>query len=272
MKRFSKLAIFYVWWMIILTAIPLTIMVIISFMDIRGLKFEDAVFSTSHFNTVFSKTYFTATLTSLKLASLATIGSLLLGYPIAYIVSSLKSKNKFLILLLFILPMWTNLLLRVETINRLLKPEGILKNLLGISLDLAGSEIAVIITMILIYLPFMILPIYTVLEKNDKHLLEASMDLGANPISSFFKVTLPLSLKGISTGVTMVFLPCAMGFTIPEIISGGNMQLIGTIIEGHFKKTNSYNTGSLTSLLLIIVVFGALFFISKIDEEGETLI
>ncbi len=272
MNRFKKLSLVYLVWMLVLTAIPLLVMLIISFMDMKGLNFEDGIFSTEHFSTVFSKTYLNASILSLKLASIATIGSLLIGYPIAYIISNLKSKNKFLILLLFILPMWTNLLLRVETINRLLKPEGILKNLFGISLDYSGTEIAVIITMILIYLPFMILPIYTVLEKSDKQLIEASMDLGANKISTFFKVTLPLSLKGVTTGVTMVFLPCAMGFTIPAIISSGNMTLIGTIIETHFKKTNSYNIGSLVSLLLIIVVFGAILFISKIDEEGETLV
>lgn len=248
-------------------------MLYLSFLDIKFWNFGDASFSLAHFPTVFSVTYFKASVTSLRLALFATLGCLAIGYPIAYIISNLKTKKKFLILLLFILPMWTNLLLRVETINRLLRPESILKDVLGISFNLSGTEFAVVIAMIMVYLPFMIFPIYTVLEKKDKGLIEASYDLGANPIATFFKVTLPLSAKGITSGVTMVFLPCAMGFTIPQIVSNGNIYLIGNIIERHFKgSTGTYNIGSLTSLLLIVVVFGALFIMTKTDESGETLL
>lgn len=258
--------------MIVLTLIPLGLMVYLSVLDVKFWNFSDASLSFAHFSTVFSITYFKASVTSLRLALLATLGCLIIGYPIAYIISNLKSKKKFMILLLFILPMWTNLLLRVETINRLLKPTSIL-NTIGISLNFSGTEVAVVIAMIMIYLPFMIFPIYTVLEKKDKGLIEASYDLGANPISTFFKVTLPLSAKGITSGVTMVFLPCAMGFTIPQIVSNGNIFLIGNIIERHFKgSTGTYNIGSLTSLLLIFVVFGALYIMTKTDETGETLI
>lgn len=247
-------------------------MIYISFLDIKFWNFNEASFSLEHFSTVFSTTYFKASILSLKLSFWATLGSLIIGYPIAYIISNLKTKNKFTILLLFILPMWTNLLLRVETINRLLKPESIIKDIFGFGISINNSEIAVIIVMILVYLPFMIFPIYTVLEKKDKGLIEASYDLGANPISTFFKVTLPLSAKGITSGVTMVFLPCAMGFTIPQIVSDGNIFLIGNIIERHFKgSTGTFNIGSLTSLLLILVVFGALFIMTKVDSEGETL-
>lgn len=272
MNRFSKLSIGYILWMAILTAIPLLLMIYISFLDLNFWDFENASFSVSHFSTVFSKTYFQATTLSLKLALLATVGSLVIGYPIAYIISNLKIKNKFIILLLFILPMWTNLLLRVETINRLLLENSIL-NEIGISLNLSGTEAAVVISMILVYLPFMIFPIYTVLEKKEKGLIEAAYDLGANPITTFFKVTLPLSAKGIVSGVTMVFLPCAMGFTIPQIVSNGNMYLIGNIIERQFKgSTGTYNIGSLTSLILIIFVFGAMLIMTKVDKEGETLL
>ena len=273
MNNFKKFSFPYSVWMILLTGIPLLVMLLISFMDIQYLKFENATISIAHFEQIFNPTYFKAFWLSIKLGSLATIGALLIGYPIAYIVSHSKMQNKFLFLLIFILPMWTNLLLRVETINRLLKPEGFMKNVFGFALDLSGSEAAVVIAMIIIYLPFMIFPIYTVLEKMDKSLIEASMDLGANPIHSFFKVTLPLSLKGVSSGITMVFLPCAMGFTIPQIISNGNIQLIGNIIEQQFKgPTGAYNVGSLAAIIVIVFVFGALFLISKIDEDGETLL
>lgn len=248
-------------------------MIVMSLLDIRFLKFDEATFSFTHFKSTFNQTYIKAFLLSMKLGILATLGSLLIGYPIAYIISKSNFKNKFLILLIFVLPMWVNTLLRVDTINRLLKPNGFLKNVFGISLNLSGTEAAVVICMIIIYLPFMIFPIYTVLEKMDKSLIEASMDLGAGPIKTFCKVTLPLSMKGVFSGITMVFLPCAMGFMIPSIVSNRNIQLIGNIIETKFKgTTGEYNVGSLISLIVITFVLIALYIIGKVDEEGETLI
>lgn len=247
-------------------------MVFLAFSSMKHIHSEPG-FSFSHFQTIFSTTYGKAFWLSMKLAALATFGALLLGYPIAYIISNSKFKNKYLLLLVFILPMWTNLLLRVEIINTIIKPQGFIKNMFGVSLNLGGSQAAVVIAMIIIYLPFMIFPIYTVLEKMDKGLLEASMDLGATPAQSFMKITIPLSLKGVMSGITMVFLPCAMGFTIPAIISEGNIYLIGNMIEAKFKGSNSeINVGSLASLIIIIFVFASLWLIGKIDEEGETLL
>lgn len=273
MKKFKKYVIPYAIWMFILVGIPLILMVVISFLDIKRLDFETAKFSVEHFKDVFSGTYLKAFATSMKFASLATVGCILLGYPIAYIVARSKFKNKFLLLALFILPMWTNLLLRIETINNLLKPEGFLKNVFGVSLNLSGGDAAIVICMIIVYLPFMIFPIYTVLEKLDNSLIEASKDLGANSVKTFAKVTLPLSLKGVMSGITMVFLPCAMGFTIPEIISNGNVQLIGNIIESSFKgNAGLFNQGCLVSLVIIVFVFAALWIIGKVDSEGETLL
>lgn len=259
----------------LLVVVPLMLMLLISMLEISYFEFQDASFSLAHFSKAFAKQNLQAALRSINLAAIATIGALLLGYPIAYIISNLKTKNKFFILLLFIIPMWSNLYLRVETINRLLEPVGIFKELFGFSINLTGTDLGVIITMILIYLPFMIFPIYTVLEKSEKGLVEAAHDLGAGPIKTFFKVTLPLSAKGITSGVTMVFLPCAMGFTIPYIVYNGSKdkQLIGTIIERYFKDgSGQFNIGSTLSLVLMVVVFAALFLMMKIDAEGETLL
>lgn len=273
MKKFKKLALPYGLWLLVLVGIPLVLMVVMSFLDMERLEFENATFSVSHFKDVFNSSYLKAFGLSMKYAAIATIGCILLGYPIAYIVARSKMKNKFLFLVLFILPMWTNLLLRIETINNLLKPEGFLKSVFGISLNLSGGEAAIILCMIVVYLPFMIFPIYTVLEKLDNSLLEAAQDLGANPAKAFVKVTLPLSLKGVMSGITMVFLPCAMGFTIPEIVSNGNIQLIGNIIESAFKgNAGIFNQGCLIALVIIVFVMGALFIIGKVDEEGETLL
>ena len=179
-------------------------------------------------------------------------------------------------LLLFIMPMWTNMLLRIQTINNLLSENSFLSNVFHISINLTEfKSLKIILVMTIVYLPFMILPIYTVLEKIDKSYVEASNDLGANPQKSFLKITLPLSLKGVVSGVMMVFLPAAMGFTIPQIVTNGdpNYRMVGQLIERQFKSSHTFfNIGSLWSLIIIIFVLGSLYVISKIDEEGETLL
>jgi spermidine/putrescine transport system permease protein len=250
-------------------------MLILSFLDIEGLDLTTAKYSLEAFSKTFKREYLIALGHSFQLAGLATLFCVLIGYPVAYIISNLKIANRFMFLLILILPMFTNLLLRVNTINKLLLPEGFLKNVMGISLNFSGTEAAVVLVMVIVYLPFMIFPIYTVLEKIDPSLLEASKDLGANNIQTFRQVTLPLSLKGVSSGIIMVFLPCATGFTIPYIVSKGNIKLIGNIIEEKMGLTNQlsdYPVGSLISILVLVIVMGALYIISKIDAEGETLL
>ena len=219
MKRFSRFAWPYFLWMLVFTVVPIILLLIISFLDMRSLNFSTAKFSLAAFSKNFNSVYISAFLKSIELAAIATVLCIIIGYPIAYIVSNLNIANKFSFLLILIMPMFTNMLLRVNTINKLLRPESLLKNLFGISLNISGSETAVILVMVLMYLPFMVFPIFTVLEKIDPSLLEASRDLGANNFKTFLKVTLPLSLKGISSGIIMVFLPCATSFTIPYIVS-----------------------------------------------------
>ncbi|NLD25777.1 MAG: ABC transporter permease, partial [Acholeplasmataceae bacterium] len=221
MNKYRVLATPYLIWMGILTLFPILLMLILSFLKIRGFDFSTASFTTDNFSKTFNREYLIAFANSLKLAGLATVFCILIGYPVAYFISTSKISNRFSLLLVLILPMFTNLLLRVNTINRLLLPEGFLKNVFGISLNYSGTEAAVILVMVIVYLPFMIFPIYTVLEKIDPSLLEASKDLGANNFQTFRQVTLPLSLKGVSSGIIMVFLPCATSFTIPYIVSKG---------------------------------------------------
>ncbi|MDD4000355.1 MAG: ABC transporter permease [Bacilli bacterium] len=275
MKKFRIFSTPYLIWMIILTVVPILLMFFLSFSQLDGLDITTAKFSVAAFSKTFKREYLIAFTHSLKLAGLATLFCVLIGYPVAYIVSNLKISNRFVVLLVLILPMFTNLLLRVNTINRLLLPEGFLKNVFGISLNYSGTETAVVLVMVIVYLPFMVFPIYTVLEKIDPSLIEASKDLGANNFQTFRQVTLPLSLKGVSSGIIMVFLPCATGFTIPYIVSKGNIKLIGNIIEEKMGLTNQlsdYPVGSLISILVLIIVMGALYIISKIDAEGETII
>ena len=272
MTKFKKLAIPYAVWMIVLVVIPLILMFVMSFLDMRYIDIQNAKFTFANFSKVFTGTYFRAFLKSMKLAIIATIGCLIIAYPIAYIISKIKFIGKSLLLVIFILPMWTNMLLRIETINKMLSKNGLMQSIFHYSLNLTGSEAAVIIVMIIVYLPFMIFPIYTVLEKIDKSLIEASEDLGASPRKTFLKVTLPLSLKGVTSGVTMVFLPCAMGFTITQIISDGKVELIGNIIERIFKRTENWSQGMLAALTIIIIILFAIRLIGKLDPEGETLL
>ena len=276
MKRFKRFAWPYFFWMLVFTLIPIVLLFVISFLEMRSLNFASARFSFAAFSKTFNSEYIYAFVKSIVLAAIATAFCILIGYPLAYIVSTLNIANRFSFLLILIMPMFTNMLLRVNTINKLLRPESFLKNLFGISLNISGSETAGGLVMVLMYLPFMVFPIFTVLEKIDPSLLEASRDLGANNFKTFLKVTLPLSLKGISSGIIMVFLPCATSFTIPYIVSEGKMKLIGNIIEDKMGLgnviTTDYPVGSLLSIIILIAVMGSLWLISKIDAEGETLL
>lgn len=281
MNRFKKLSLPYLVWMILFTGIPLILMVLFAFSTIQSFsaytfKLSNYRFSAVSLESLFSLVFLKAFGRSLLFAGIATILSLLLGYPIAYFISKSNFKHKYLFLLIFIMPMWTNMLLRIQTINNLLGPNSFFTNVLGFTINLSNAKaLKIILVMTFVYLPFMIFPIYTVLEKIDKSIYEASNDLGAGSIKTFFKVTLPNSTKGIFSGIMMVFLPAAMGFTIPKIVTGEdpNYSLVGSLIERQFKSSNiMYNVGSMYSLVIIIFVLGSLYIISRIDEDGETLL
>lgn len=281
MKKFKKLSIPYLVWSIIFTGIPLLLMIVFAFSTIESFSIytfnlSDYGFTLANFSSLFDLSFLRALGRSLLNALASTALCFLIGYPIAYFISTFKFKHKYLLLLIFVMPMWTNMLLRVQTINNLFTENSFLSNVFGFSIDLSNAKtFKVIMTMTIVYLPFMIFPIYTVLEKIDPALKEASHDLGANSILTFFKVTLPNSVKGIFSGITMVFLPAAMGFTIPQIVTDGdtNFTMVGQLIERQFKgSTTFFNTGSMWSLLVIVFVLGSLYLISKIDAEGETLI
>ena len=237
---------------------------------------SDFKFTPNNLGDLANMTFIRSFLRSMWYAAIATVLALLLGYPIAYFVSRSNFKNKYLFLLIFLMPMWTNMLLRIQTINNLLSENSFFTNVFNFTIDLSNhKDIKIILVMTLVYLPFMIFPIYTVLEKMDKSLFEASNDLGAGAIKTFFKVTLPISSKGIYSGIMMVFLPAAMGFTIPKIVTkeDPNYAMVGLLIERQFKNyVTFFNTGSMWSLVIILFVLGSLYIISKIDEEGETLL
>ncbi len=264
MKSFKSLAIPYFIWVLFLVVFPLVVMLILTFMSSNGVDFSNASASIESYARLNDISILKAIVNSLIVATITVVICVLLGYPVAYFLSFSKIKNKMLFLLLLILPMWSNSMLRIVSWLRLFSTDAFK------ALDLVGSYPAVILVTVTTYLPFMIFPIYTVLEKMDRSVIEASKDLGVTPIKTFFKVTLPLSLSGVGSGVIMVFLPAATGFAISQTIGQGKIRLIGNLIQSVFEK-NNYNFGSLLSILLSIIIIGIvlLFGLSKKKEGGK---
>ena len=163
------------------------------------------------------------------------------------------------------------MLLRIMAWEILFFPESIL-NMFGISLDLIGTDIAIIIGMVSMYLPFMILPIYSVLEKIDKSIIDASKDLGANSFKTFRKVIFPLSISGVVSGIIMTLLPAMTAFALPERLGAGKINLIGNIVERYFMETGQFSAGSLISVLLMVIIVMMYVVVLRFDKEGEMLI
>ena len=247
MKRFKALAIPYFVWLILLVVLPLLVMLVLTFMSSNGTNFTEAEFSLDAYSRMLDPSIYKALWNSLYVAVLTVIICILLGYPVAYFISFSKLKNKSLFLLLLILPMWSNSMLRIVSWLRLFSTDALA------ALNLVGTDAAVIFVTVTTYLPFMIFPIYTVLEKMDRGLIEASKDLGVPAWKTFLKVTLPLSLSGVSSGTLMVFLPAATGFAISQTIGQGKVRLIGNLIQTVFEK-NNYNFGSLLSIFVTLMI------------------
>lgn len=210
---------------------------------------------------------------TLLLAASATLIGLVLAYPLAICLSKLKLKKKNFIIFLFILPMWMNFMLQMVAINVILEDNGVINsflNLLGLpNIHIANTYAAILIGMVYDYFPFMLLPIYNTVSSIDKDLLNASRDLGANPIRTFFKVSLPLSMPGIISGMTMVFIPAISDFAIAEMLGGGKIMLIGNVVEMSFTKGH-YNAGSgLALLLMVFVVVSSLITGGNTEAEAE---
>lgn len=265
MNKFKKFSIPYFIWLILLVVLPLAIMLVLTFFKSDGIRFDDAYLTLKNYNELTDMAYWEALWNSLVIAFWTTIICLLIGYPVAYFISFSNFKHKMLILLCMILPMWCNSMLRILSWYKLFSSD------LLSGLNLIGTKGAVIFVTVTTYLPFMIFPIYTILEKLDRSLIEASSDLGLQRWKTFIKVTIPLSLDGVISGMIMVFLPAATGFAISAIIGDGNVNMIGNIIENMFKTANNYNLGSLLSIFVTIIIVIILLALGKAKKE-DTLI
>ena len=210
---------------------------------------------------------------SLLLAFASTVICLLLAFPLGLALKDSRLGKKGVMVFVFILPMWMNFLLRTMAWQVLLEKNGIINGMLaGIglpALNIINTPAAVILGMVYDYLPFMILPIYNALIKIDNNLIEAAYDLGASKSLVFRKVIVPLSVPGIVSGVTMVFVPSLTTFAISNMLGGGKVNLIGNIIEQEFTASSNWNLGSGLSLVMMIFIVISMAFIEKFDRNGE---
>ena len=205
------------------------------------------------------------------LAGIATILCVIIGYPAAYIISKAKLSRRDSLILLFILPMWMNFLLRTYAWIAILGKNGLLNSLLGIfgitPNSILYTSSAVLLGMIYNFLPYMVLPIYTSLQKIDEDLVNAARDLGANTATVFRKVIFPLSIPGVLSGVTMVFMPCVTTFAISRLLGGGKTMLVGDLIEQQFTTVGDWNLGSSISIVMMVIILISMAFMNKIDRD-----
>ncbi|MGU8451218.1 ABC transporter permease [Clostridium perfringens] len=269
-KNLSFAAYPYVVWSAIFIVIPLLLIVFFSFTSKVDGRF---VFSFENFQRLFEPIYFTVFIRSIWLAVLSTVSCLILGYPIAYIISKLPIKRRNMLILLFILPMWMNFLLRTYAWMAILGRDGLINTLLGYirigPIKMLYTDGAILLGMVYNFLPFMVIPIYTVLIKIDKNLVNAAYDLGANKAQAFRKIILPLSIPGIISGITMVFMPAVSNFVIPSLLGGGKYMLVGNLIEQQFTTIGNWNFGSALSIFMMILILISMAFMSKYEKNGK---
>lgn len=268
MKKYSYI---YILWALIFLVFPLVLILVYAFNGNSGMGLENYNFSFSNFQRFFEPLYLKILFVSIGVALLSTLVCLIVGYPVAYIISRLSEKYRDNLILLFVIPMWMNFLLRTYAWLTLLGNNGLINKFLrlfGIApLGIMYNMSAIMIGMVYNFLPFMVLPIYTNLLKMDKSLIDAAKDLGANDFKVFLKVILPLSLPGVYTGITMVFIPAISTFIIPNLLGGNKFYLIGNLIEQQFTFTGNWAFGSAISVVLIVIMLVFLVGSNKSSKE-----
>lgn len=266
MKTYKTAATPYLIWAAVFIIISL---VMVMYFALTG---ETGQFTLGNFSRIWSARTIGTLWRSLRLAFLTTLFCFAIGYPFAWIISTLKMRYQTMAIMLIMIPMWMNFLLRTYAWVTILSKNGILNSLLIrinlAPLDLLYTEGAVLLGMVYNFLPFMILPIYTALDKMDAGLIEAARDLGANGFETFRRVIFPLSLPGVVSGISMVFIPAISTFEITALLGGNKTNLIGNVIEQQFTVTGDWNYGSALSVILMIFLVISLIFTR---EEGGDL-
>lgn len=257
----------YLVWIIGFIILPLAMILYYAFFN------EDGNFTLDNIATITDPVNLKAMGLSLELGVACTVICLLLAYPLAMILNNLQIKNQSFVVFIFMLPMWMNFMLRILAWKLLLNKNGVLNTLLmGIGLEpvtILNTPAAVVFGMVYDYLPFMILPIYNSMARIKKDYIEAAHDLGANNITTFFKVIVPLTVSGIISGIVMVFVPALTSFAVSELLGGGKVLLIGNIIEESFMQGMQWNVGSGLSFVLMVFVMISMAITNAFDKDGE---
>lgn len=255
----------YLLWSVLFIIVPLVMVVFYAFTDKTG------AFTFSNIAQI--KNYFPTILLSVLYGLAATVICVIIGYPFAYALSKHSVNTQRTMVLLVMLPMWMNFLIRTYSLMTILGDSGVVNsflNALGLkSVHMINTGGAVIFGMVYNFLPYMILPIYTVLSKLDNSLLEAAHDLGSGRATTFRRVILPLSLPGLLSGITMVFVPCVSTFYITQKLGGGQIVLIGDVIETQFQSANNYHLGAALSFVLMILIFVCLGVMNYFDDGTQ---
>ena len=258
-------------WILLFTIIPLMMILAYGF-TVR--ESDKIIFSLDNLLKAVEPIYLIALVRSMAYAGVATLICLILAYPLALILSS-RAEGSSTIIFIFILPMWMNFLLRTYAWLSILETNSGVLNVILRFLNLPEQHIintpyAIILGMVYNFLPFMVLPIYNALIKIDPFVIEASGDLGANDFQTFMNVILPLSVPGVMSGISMVFLPAVTTFVIPNLLGGGKINLIGNIIEQQFLQSYNWYFGASLSILLMMVILLTMAIMSRVDTEENT--
>ena len=257
----------YLFWSVSFIIIPLLMIFY------YGLTDKDGAFTLLNIANITTPENLKALGLALLLSFVSTVVCLLLAYPLAMILSNLGVNQSSFIVLIFILPMWMNFLLRTLAWQNLLEKNGVINVILDFqnlpALEIINTPYAIVLGMVYNFLPFMVLPIYNVLAKIDKDVIAAARDLGANNVQTFLRIILPLSVPGIISGITMVFVPALTTFVISDLLGGSKILLIGNVIEQEFKQGSNWHVGSGLSLVLMIFIIISMALIAKYDKDGE---
>ena len=256
----------YTVWMTIFIVLPMLLVAWFALTDKSGSFTLDNILSVGQYSNVF--------LRSIWLGAVATVVSLLMGYPLAYIISRLPAKRQSVMVMLVMLPMWMNFLLRTYAWMTLLEDNGLINTMLNAiglpRVHMINTPGAVVLGMVYNYIPYMILPLYSVLTKIDQSVIEAAQDLGANDRKVLLKVVVPMSMPGVISGVTMVFVPAVSTFIISKMLGGGGNLLIGDLIDMQFLgSAYNPNLGSAISLVLMVIILICMGIMNQFDD-GET--
>ena len=257
----------YLFWCAAFILIPLFMVVYYGITDKTG------AFTLENICAIATAEHSKALWISILLSLISTLICLLLAYPLAMILAHMNVNQHSFVVLIFILPMWMNFLLRTMAWQTLLEKSGVINSVLEFlhlpALNIINTPSAIILGMVYNFLPFMVLPIYNSLTKIDSNVINAAKDLGANGFDTFMRVTLPLSVPGIISGITMVFVPSLTTFVISDLLGGSKILLIGNVIEQKFKQGINWNVGSGLSLVLMVFILISMAIMQKYDKDGE---